>query len=135
MTNEELKQEAIKKAYGEYYNDLRIVIEHTHGWCKQNLKKYFGEDNIQSKIKKESLVYRPISLSGIESNNGWIRIEEDGSNLPKEKTKCHFIIRGFEENEYLGYFEFNLFWNKDQAYSLKIVTHYQPIIKPKPPIY
>ena len=72
-------------------------------------------------------------IKGINSNNGWLLMEENG--LPQNGTKCHFIISGFEENEYVGHYEDGLFWDGKAAYTAAIVTHYQPIIKPGKPIY
>ena len=78
---------------------------------------------------------RPISLQGIENNNGWIRIESE-EDLPKEEIDLHFI---FEKNN--GRFQtFGVWDNKLKSFysgALKIsnVTHYQPIEKPKLPIY
>ena len=93
-------------------------------------KKFY---NIQLDIVGELI--RPKSLQGIENNNGWIRIESE-DDLPKDLTKCHFIIRGYEDNDYIGRYCDGLFWNsQNEAYSWGVVSHYQPIEKPKPPIY
>jgi len=135
MSNEERKLEVIKKAYGIRYRSQKI---NELGWFimkKPELDKprYNGFSDFDVDIV--AFAWRPKSLRGVETNNQWIRIEEDGSNLPKENIRCHFIVRGSEEDEFMGCFEYNLFWNKDQAYSLKIVTHYQPIIKPELPLW
>ena len=38
MTNLEAKQEAIKKAYGEYWEEVRRCIDEK-GWCSFNLQQ------------------------------------------------------------------------------------------------
>jgi len=77
---------------------------------------------------------RPLSIKGIEKNRGWIKIESE-KDLPKNWEQIHFVIKGFEENQNSGYYYDGLFWNLNEAYTKEIVTHYQPIIKPQPPIY
>jgi len=131
MTTEGFKLKAIQDAYGEYFEELKRVIDFTNGWCKHPLKKYFGEENIQSRVKGDRLIYRPKSLSGIETNNQWIRIEEDGSNLPNGNDADNFWI--CNEN---GLFDFFSYPEQiERKFRNGTVTHYQPVIKPKPPIY
>lgn len=79
---------------------------------------------------------RPKSLQGIENNNGWNRIDEVG--LPSETDKYWVMRNGvIDVGTYSkGYGK----WICSGQYyfasmeDLKI-THYQPIIKPQPPIY
>lgn len=70
-----------------------------------------------------------------EENNGWIKIESE-NDLPKEELDCHFV---FKQND-IKYQTFGLWDNKlkcfySGALRINYVTHYQPIIKPQPPIY
>jgi len=125
MNNEQLKQEAIKKAYGEYYEQAKPS---ENGWCR------FG--NITHKIFKEldmvgfssfdSNTVRPKSLAGIKTNNGWIRIEEDGSNLENYYPSEVWIKHN--DGDILTIFA-------TRNYLINNCSHYQPIIKPQIPIY
>jgi len=133
MKREELKQEAIKKAYGEFYRACR---PDENGWTDVWESVLFDELD-ESKIEIQYLnfdtsnTWRPKSISGIENNRGWIRIEEDLSNLPKEELDCFFIkdnlmYQGVWDNQLKG------FYNGLQKIE---ATHYQPIIKPESPLY
>ena len=136
------KHEAIIQAYGEHFETVKDYID-GNGWYNYHQVYYFGNKKekmvldivcgLETEKSADSKFIRPKSLKGIENNNGWIIIEENG--LPNNGTKCHFIISGFEENEYTGYFEDGLFWDGKAAYTASIATHYQPIIKPEKPIY
>ena len=65
----------------------------------------------------------------IEDNNGWIKIESE-EDLPKDGhywviTKEGILTDSPKDKD--------LF--QDNSYWLSNFTHYQPIVKPKPPIY
>ena len=127
MTNSEAKQEAIKNAYGEYWEEVRRCIDEK-GWCSFNLKTYFKEDLIDSRVYRDKLLYRPKSLQGIETNNGWVKIESE-ADLPENKN----VWICTNNNRVLISSKAVLNWvlnNPDNK-----ITHYQPIEKPKPPIY
>ena len=129
MTNLEAKQEAIKKAYGEYWENVKDYVDE-NGWI------YFVRSNgfrLDGKIPQEVDSYngkfRPKSLQGIENNNGWIKIESK-DDLPKEEGN-YFIVRSNNEVG-TSYFIPN---NDFSAIDWRNITHYQPIEKPKLPIY
>lgn len=126
MKNEELKLKAIQEAYGEYY-----IHSDINGWIRFGM--YCPTDlGVEEYEEIEELgVWRPKSLSGIENNLGWIRIEEDGSNLPNGNDADDFWI--CNEN---GLFDFFSYPEQIvRKFKNGTVTHYQPVIKPKPPIY
>lgn len=134
----ENKQKAIQEAYGEHW-DLVCKIVDSDGWLfysNGHLKEYgvepFGEYEEQNQGGNLTL-WRPKSLQGIENNNGWIKIESE-SDLPSEKIKVWFFTFGEEK---IGTFHPLLkeFRTESNIYNYGSVTHYQPIIKPKPPIY
>ena len=60
-------------------------------------------------------------------NNGWIKINSE-EDLPKFIGQ-YFVFNSQKSDIY--YFENNTFW-KNQW---KNITHYQPILKPQPPLY
>ena len=127
MTNLEAKQEAIKKAYGEHF-----IYADINGWikygiyCPSNLgiEDYDEIDTIG--------IWRCKSLQGIENNNGWIKIESE-KDLPK--VSGLYFGKDYEFGTDMMYFDFETKkWEDSNGY-LQNVTHYQPIKKPKPPIY
>jgi hypothetical protein len=133
MTNEERKQEVIKNAYGEFYE---ICEPDENGWSIIWESVLFYELE-EAKIEIEYLefnssnIWRPKTLSGIETNNNWIRIEEDGSNLPDIDSKDEFWI--CIENVFFDWIS-----NARQIhvkFDNRTITHYQQIIKPNLPIY
>lgn len=144
MNNLEAKQEAIKKTYGEHWEYLKNFINEDGvfiGDTDMISDKLFGEwafIGLAKDINSEKLISgsRPKSLKGIENNNGWIRIESE-ADLPKlksaEELNC-FIKASDDERIGMGIFAFGrfmTFFGNEYAN----VTHYQPIEKPKPPIY
>lgn len=100
MTNEEAKREAIKKLIPDY-----------------------------EKFNSDTKLHR-LKITGIMNNNGWIRIERDGSNLP-EIGKYKWITKNgvvYEEG-----------FNPNDVGHVEIVmngcTHYKSITPELPPIY
>lgn len=124
------KQEVIQEAWGEYYDSIQDELD-KDGWLHSAVRPDIDLDldvELQNNnwIIGESEYIRPKSLQGIEDNNGWIRIESE-DDLPKDLVYLYSeygdIIKGHLFNHY-GYYA-----------QPKYITHYQPIIKPKPPIY
>lgn len=95
------KQEAIRLAYGDKYESAKNILDE-NGWCNYQLNderelirgispremeceyNNFKQDNVNLKY-----FWRPKSLSGIETNNGWISILSE-DDLPKyENAKYH----------------------------------------------
>ena len=122
MTNLEAKQEAIKKAYGENYIHADI-----NGWIRFGM--YVPTDLGIENYDEIDGFWRCKSLQGIENNKGWIRIESK-DDLPKEEGN-YFIVRNNNEVG-ASYFIPN---NDFSVIDWRYITHYQPIEKPKPPIY
>ena len=76
--------------------------------------------------------FRPISLKGIEDNNGWIKIESE-DDLPNKDGL--FYLTGFGE---VGLGRFCELKKKFKTFNGNVydgITHYQPIIKPDLPLY
>lgn len=77
MTNLEAKQEAIKKAYGEYWEQVKDYVNE-NGWC--DVSKYSKIKDIEpefSDIENKIGVFnmRPKSLQGIETYYSFIDIK------------------------------------------------------------
>jgi hypothetical protein len=130
-TEEEKKKEKIvQSAYGNLYEKYKININKYSGFTDTKEEK-LGFSPLSDEIEYLdftcSNLWRPISLKGIENNNGWIRIDNKQS-IEKINYVGWAFIRVCRENiediycEYvansIGYF---------------YATHYQPIIKPKSP--
>ena len=130
------KEDVIKKAWGEYYEDYKKYIDKngllsdrflTNKQCK-TLNDDFLSIEIYSP-DKGYYFYRPKSLQGIEDNNGWIRIESE-DDLPKDK--CVLLVYPEFDDQY------TFLYNNDKESKETLIenhTHYQPIEKPKPPIF
>jgi len=135
MTNDK-KQQAIIEAYQAL--GMKVPKDcNENGWSDDSNFKNVGEEFYETEIHYEFLLARPTPLEGIESNNGWTRIIEDGSNLPKDNSPIYCMfedLEGYqlvqpsiEDDEYHG--------SDGWMYRGRHITHYQPIVKPKPPIY
>lgn len=127
------KEEAIKKAYGEYWQRLpkrgkEQSIE-SDGYVHENYLIPSGV--LESDIPFEECpgdcdFHRPKSLAGIENNNGWVKIESE-DDLPQQMGNywAIHVEYGLEQRFFYDKTEHN--WDK--------ITHYQPIKKPRPPIF
>lgn len=128
------KQEKIQEAYGEHWDNVKYFV-YENGWC--STRKNIDFENIRQSFEIEykrftTYHWRPISLKGIENNNGWIKIESE-ADLPKEKKYLFLIDKkgGFEEKP----FEFNPNIKESIRYIMLFSSHYQPIINQLPPVY
>ena len=127
MTNSEAKQEAIKKAYCEYWDKVKDYVDE-NGWASYPNVQQHDYDFGKLEFKDGCTFLRPESLQGIENNNGWIRIES-GADLPNNEK----VWICTSNNRVLISSKAVLNWvlkNPDNK-----ITHYQPIEKLKPPIY
>lgn len=126
------KEEKIKEAWVENYppsgtdengwsNDLV-----NYGTFDVKIYEFIGFLN-NAKI-------RPRILKGIETNNGWIKIESE-EDLPKSKGDYWVIWDGKIIIQYWCLYNSIADIQKQNNDWMKIITHYQPIEKPKPPIY
>ena len=142
------KEEKIQDAYGEYWEEVKDYVNE-NGFIDYGLKGWNeatgtsnmsvsdmhricrGYENMQSVNEKGypwKQTCRPKSLQGIEDNNGWIKIESE-DDLPKEGNIFWVMKIGYR------YPIIETLYNNDAKYWIDTFTHYQPIIKPEPPIY
>ena len=122
MTNLEAKQEAIKKAYSEYY-----IHADKNGWIRYLI--YCPSDLGIENYDDMDGFWRCKSLQGIENNNGWIRIESE-DDLPKVQDSFYICFKNGEIIQ--RYFIPN---NKHSKEDWRNITHWQPIEKPLKPLY
>ena len=135
------KNEVIEKAYGHSYEDMKNFID-GNGWLTEmHTSIYYRttEDGkmLSSLMENSNIIFeevnnylRPESLSGIENNNGWIRIDSE-ADLPENGISCFFMV--YDQIK-TGIFDYR-FKNKGCSYGWGTVTHYQPIQKPHQPLY
>ena len=135
MTNLEAKQEAIKKAYGDN-NEIYEKSLTKNGWLNVEYDIYenadrFYFDFLRHELNADEYEYfiRPKSLSGIDDNNGWIRIESE-DDLPKVQDSFYVCFKNGEIIQ--RYFIPN---NKHSKEDWRNITHWQPIEKPLKPLY
>lgn len=131
----ERKQEAIKNAWVALIGEDKYpLLKHDdNGWSDWRCRglmpsSYWG--SLQDKLKAgiasmasgADLLYRPKSISGLETNNGWSRIESI-SDLPKIANTYMFLVDGREVNQ----------WYEDGMSFPKSHTHWRDIpILPRP---
>lgn len=137
------KQQCIKDAYGEYWEQVKDYVDE-YGWLKYGDLR--NEDlgikdselewsNLSHNINNEN--YRPKSLQGIETNNNWVSIESE-DDLPKEVNNLWLLAN--DGSIVLGQWCIfqkifkTTYGNTFDSDGIKF-THYQPIIKPSKPLY
>lgn len=121
------KQEKIQESYGKFYDEMKSWIDE-NGWFNKNA--FYQKEFIFLKYEKIDLLFHhkgdfmiPISIKEIENNYGWIKIESE-SDLPK--TPDFYWCRDNNGAIHQIYYE-----DITVGYS----THYQPIVKPREPLY
>lgn len=131
------KQEVIKQAWGiERFNVLSPYIN-DNGWLDEDCLLNKGEFNLADCdtinggfISMDDLTtyYRPKSLKGIETNNGWTKINFI-DDLPNRT--------GFSYKSILpdGTIETTHNFSVRELYNLWKITHYKVIGKDFPPLY
>lgn len=136
MTNLEAKQEAIKKAYGEHYDNLKKYL---NGFMVDRVNYERETGNKLSDLKGIDFIHEPLVYSypdvveGFQNNNGWIRIERE-ADLPNDEDAIYWALK----NGKFVCIELKTPINLKELFSdfLKDkITHYQLIEQPKPPIF
>jgi len=128
------KEEVIKNSYGEYWEDCFLAIK-DNGWLNVDLINSVKGAIFRVKVMrafkhdantiKNSLYIRPKTLRGIETNNGWIKIESEAQ---------------YDELENGDYEWYNIKtgkYDKGDLWAYGIFTHYKlvPKLEIIPPIY
>lgn len=137
------KEEKIKEAYGNHWDFFKEKVNE-NGWIKD--RDFWGvwpED--MNKINWQTTDHendyydtrRPLSLKGIENNNGWITIN---SKLDLPIVRGYYFVIMHGKKTIMGYNPEYQKWIGGGHYyfepheNLKL-THYQPINFPNDPIY
>lgn len=152
------KEQLIKEAYGEYWETVKDMVDE-NGWIfhknvVKGFKKYVSpfdigfieikDDEAEAEkiqihpdsYKSSTLFYwRPEALRGIETNNGWIKIESE-DDLPKDEENLNYWVMEDEQIVHAKFMPESKRWYCDIDLNLRLFpSHYQPMVKPKPPIY
>lgn len=129
------KQDKIKEAWGQYYQLVKNELDE-HGrysyYDDNSIKrksKLWQFENIETHQISNLNLLIPSSIKGIENNNGWITIESE-ADLPKISDE--FLVYNKEKEILIKSF---IPRSIISSVWLQKITHYQPIEKPKPPIY
>ncbi|WP_407475415.1 hypothetical protein [Elizabethkingia anophelis] len=127
------KEQAIKAAYGEFWENVRLSID-DNGWFDMAYSEQVPNfDRLWDTSDKKNAKIRPKSLSGIETNNSWTRIESE-SDLPKPKGVEDVLVIG-ETGEITVENSMSLNDIEVRRYWLRTISHWQPFIKPNLPLY
>lgn len=127
------KKEKIQEAYGEWWETLKNYVSkngyvETEKHSRFVRNHFYLSNNIETYWDDEIEFWRPKSLSGIENNNGWIKIESK-YDLPKEEDDYHIFTES--GNLSIAFFDVSDGW----LIACDKITHYQLILNPKHPIY
>lgn len=122
------KKYKIKEAYGKNYNPHNID---ENGWMGYNLWIHFFKkvDDDYDEFDNRNMRVRPNSLTGIENNAGWIKIESE-DDLPKDYDSLYDVCN----NQNVDTIPMTLYQVK-YLYDNKMITHYQKHNKKLPPLY
>lgn len=90
--------------------------------------------NILSKDFGCGVLWRPKSLDGIETNNGWTSILSE-KDLPKEYDYFHLKLQSGDEIIAYNSMHRRLFVDCDDEIEYRFITHYAPIEKKLPPLH
>ena len=125
------KQEKIQEAYADHWDLVKDIVSSGNGWTKpigytEKDKNFYV--NLLKIAKKENWdndqgLFRPKSLHGIVTNNGWTKIESP-EDLPKEAGIYLFKTKMGRNCE--------LYHDVDVRHS---ATHWRPIVQISDPIY
>lgn len=138
---ENKKEEAIRRAYGEYWDKLfkyqQKDIVSRDGWFNCYNARRGRNESIFYEIKNNiECVYDfdnddliPTVIENIWNNNEWIRIESE-DDLPKDRRALLWVYT--DRGNIYNYFFYSTWFSINE---LEKVVAYQPIVKPKPPIY
>lgn len=126
------KEEKIKEAYGKYWELVKDLVR-PDGSLSEAVWMGSGMEMIPYQDYSTGYL-RPLSLVGIEDNNGWIKIESE-SDLPKEKFNYSFVY--CLKPEIISSVQNNIVRNDqlEELFEDEWITHYKPVSEPTTPIY
>lgn len=135
------KKEKIKEAWGNQYSNDVIMEGRRCGFkIVDNIEyavNYKGGDWYCEPHTFETIAFMPTILREYLNNNGWIKIESK-EDLPRQENNLWLLAN--DGSLILGrwcIFEkiFKTSYGNNFDCDGVVFTHYQPIQKPKPPLY
>jgi hypothetical protein len=135
--NQMTKEERIQESYGKYWDSLSIPAKN----CAIKYNGYIapiisGLGEIQRDfVTFDDLGFRPISIIGIENNNGWVKIYCE-NDMPQFDCDCFIIdkVKGIVTGQWKQAPN-EIEDKKARAFWMDKATHYKIISEPKLPIY
>jgi hypothetical protein len=136
------KEEIIREAYGEHWEHVKDIKSkffnnpfEANGWIIME-KYFYSNTKLQDLCEMSGGYARPKSLSGIENNNGWTKIESV-EDLPHLFGDYHIVYKDTGDVSECCYHSLVTTQDRElqDKWWMDFVSHYQPIIKPKPPLY
>lgn len=125
------KEEKIKEAYGNYYEELKDAMC-TNGWV-DNRHYDFRNYDIELDFSDYNYKWRARNLKEIENNNGWIKVK-DKTDLPQSETWNYDIYYLYEDGTY--FYDKSLTLNKVKSlYKQKKLTHWRETDEVPKPLY
>lgn len=120
------KQQSIKAAYGRYWDEVKKHVD-INGWTRMGVMG--PPEGMFIETNDDFHAWRPLALKGIESNNGWHRIDGP-DDLPKVAGKYLFRANsGLNEKAYYnGHPE-------TRGFFANIYTHWRPVEEIPEPVY
>lgn len=130
------KEEVIKEAWGDLWDllkpDEKELVLKNNGFFNGHNDDIYDSEEVNKDDSRFDFIaskgLRPYELENIENNNSWIKIECE-KDLPKIEMQDCFIM---DKTLRVIVGRFTL---SEKNIWLENATHYQPIEKPKPPIY
>lgn len=130
---ESAKEKAIREAYGEHWETVKEQVNE-NGYLYHPRGGEVTFDPFIGFMEEHPTddAYRPNSLQGIETNNGWTRIESE-ADLPNEDGYYEVCKDGVpQKNKSYYHSKFSGF---KVSRGSKQITHWKTPIEVKSPIY
>lgn len=141
---QEVKRKAIQNAYGDAWEKVKEFVD-GKGWihnCPWDIESVlfpqsngFEVGDVDKMHLVNSFSWRPRCLSGLESNNGWTRIEEKMPPSSEDRFYVCFegVISGWTESGENIHKTCALHNKHPDVY--KNITHWRPVEKLINPLY
>ena len=134
------KEQKIKEAYGEYWETVKDYVDE-NGYYDPILNTMTLQKDLEifkfcNKFTNKNgvtAIYQPKSLSGIENNNGWIRIESE-ADLPNDGWYSYICCKIMTDGVFNIYNEIFDVKKVKRYFNLGLISHYRKY-EFKKPIY
>lgn len=137
------KEKAIQEAYGEAWEKVKSYAD-SDGWITREVTRRDATNGIEPEnfgygIHEVDMIdfsgdgyyrWRPISLRGIDHNNGWIRCDNPFL-CPPDESKVHV----YQSGKYWGIMKTGVFKKICNKPGCEDFTHWKLVEEVKPPIY